>query len=237
MITDRYALAGAATVALNRIRSNKEQLLQENTIPSRNIKSDFAKMIFEEYDEKSFEHKVKIDSIFYKTLLKNIEENYLDDVRTIVTDYLNTVKEIYEHVNIKPKVYGFNINTALNDSDKILEESANRMINDYINQQYYSLNSEQRENRYFSAVKPIASDIILKEHIDETEALQFGTKAIVLKNFLEKVSFPMTVKNRIEEDMIDENYGKIFDQDKLRNLWDLFQEQTMNLAKIMAALV
>ena len=194
-------------------------------------------MIFEEYDEKFFEHKVKLDSIFYKSFFKNLEESHVSDVRNILTNYFDTVRQIYEHVNIKPRVYGFNINTALNDSDKILEESANRMINDYINQQYYSLDSEQREQKYFTAVKPIASEVILKEHVDENEAVQFGTKSVVIKDFLERISFPMTVRNRIEEDMIDEGYGKIFDQDKLRTLWDTFQEQTMDLAKIIAVLV
>ena len=234
MLDNRYKLAGDATLALNRIRQNKASVITEST---RTPKTDFNRMIFEEYDEKFFEHKVKLDSIFYKSFFKNLEESHVSDVRNILTNYFDTVRQIYEHVNIKPRVYGFNINTALNDSDKILEESATRMINDFINQQYYSLDSEQREQKYFTAVKPIASEVILKEHVDENEAVQFGTKSVVIKDFLERISFPMTVRNRIEEDMIDEGYGKIFDQDKLRTLWDTFQEQTMDLAKIIAVLV
>lgn len=234
MLDNRYKLAGDATLALNRIRQNKASIITEST---RTVKTDFSRMIFEEYDEKFFEHKVKLDSIFFKSFFKNLEESHVADVRNILATHFDTIRQIYEHVNIKPRVYGFNIMTSLNDSDKVLEESATRMINDYVNQQYYSLSSEERENKYFNTVKPIASEMIIKEHIEETEAIQFGTKAVVVKDFLEKISFPMTVRNRIEEDMIDEGYGKIFDQDKLRNLWDVFQEQTMNLAKVIAVLV
>lgn len=236
MSNDRFKMAGVAVAALQRIRNNRETSIRESNA-MRTPKSDFSRMIFEEYDEKSFAEKVKVDSIFYRTMLKNMNESEVDGVRQILTNYFDTVRQIYEHINIKPRVYGFNLASAFNESDAILEESATRMLNDFVNQQYYSLSSEERESRYFPAVKGIASDVILKEHVSEEEAVEFGSKSVVLKEFIERISFPLVVKTKIEEDLIDENYGKIFDQSRLKDLWNTFQDQATGLSKIVAAVV
>lgn len=233
---DRYKLAGDAILALNKLRENKQSIITENQ-DIRTTKKDFSKLIFEEYDEKAFEQKAKIDSLFYKSLSKNISETYMDDMRYVLTNYLSNIREIYEHVNIKPRVYGVNVNTILNESESFIEETTTKIINEFINSQYYSLTDKERESRYFEIVKPIASEMVLQESLDEQVALEFATKAVVVKELLEKISFPMTVKSRIEEDLIDESYGKIFDQDRLKQLWESFQDQTLNFAKIIAATI
>ena len=233
---DRYKLAGDAVLALNRLRQNQSKQLQES-VNFRTAKKDFAKSVFEEYDSDVFNQKVKIDSIFFKSLCKNIEEKYMEDVSNLLASYMENVQEIYKHINIKPRVYGFNIMTSLNESEENLEKTSSRIINDFINRQYYSLDESERELKYKDTIKPLASDIILNENVNEQIAVEFSTKATILESLLEKISFPMTIKARIEEDLVDVNYGEIFDQDRLRDLWETFQTQTHNLSKIIAATI
>lgn len=231
MLSDRFKIAATAQSALRRMKGDN---VTENVMRP---KVDHSKMLFEEYDDNSFSQKVKIDSVFYKTMLSNLDESYADSVKTILTSMFCTTKEIYEHINIKPRVYGFNMTTAFNESDDVLQQNAQRMINDFINNKYYSLTTEQREEKYYPAVRSIAKDVILSESVDEKEAITFATKAVVMKELIERINFPMSIQNKIQELLIDENYGKIFNQEHLSNLWDQFQEQNFDIAKIVAVLI
>lgn len=233
MLDSRFKIAATAQSALRRMKNSN---VTENVIKP---KVDHSRMLFEEYDDDSFAQKVKIDSMFYKTMLKNLDESYADSVKMILTNMFATTKEIYEHINIKPRVYGFNINTVFNESDDMLQQNAQRMINDFINDKYYSLTTEQREEKYYSAVSSIAKDVILSESdaLDEKDALTFATKTIVMKNLIERINFPLSIQNKVQELLIDENYGKIFNQEQLSHLWDQFQEQTFDIAKIVAVLI
>ncbi len=233
MLDNRFKIAATAQSALRRMKGS-------NTTESVvRPKIDHSKMLFEEYDDDSFSQKVKIDSIFYKTMLKNLDESYADGVKVILTNMFSTTKEIYEHINIKPRVYGFNISTTFNESDDALQQNAQRMINDFINDKYYSLTTEQREEKYYPAINSIAKDIILSESesLNEKDAITFATKAIVMKELIERVNFPLSIQNKIQELLIDENYGKIFNQQRLVELWDQFQEQNFDIAKIVAVLI
>lgn len=230
---DRYKMAASAHSALQRMKNNT----QEITESTRTAKTDFARYILEEYDEKTFQDKVKLDTIFYKTMFSKLEEQHSDGVFQVLNRYFDTIKSIYEHVNLKPKAYGFQLPTVFNMSDKEIEESAASKINDYINTQYYSLTQEAREAKYFPTVKQLASDAIIKEHVDERVAVEFGSKAAVLKDLVEKISFPMVIRQRIEQDLLDETYADIFDKDKLKDLWTSFQEQSMDVAKLVAAVI
>lgn len=232
-IQDRYKVAGIAQSALARIRGNEK--IQEAA--TRTPATDFSKAIFEEYDDSSFESKIKIDALFYKTMFKQLDESYIDGVRNVLTNLTSTVKDIYEHVNIKPRVYGFNPLTVFNESEEILDKSASRIINDFINQQYYSLTQEQREERYLQPVRRIAGDIIIKEGVNETEAIEFAQKAIVMKSLIERINFPLVIRNKIEELTTDETYGKLFEQSRLRDLWEKFQEQSFDLSRIVATVI
>ena len=233
MLDSRFKIAATAQSALRRMKNSN---VTENVIKP---KVDHSRMLFEEYDDDSFAQKVKIDSMFYKTMLKNLDESYADSVKMILTNMFATTKEIYEHINIKPRVYGFNINTVFNESDDMLQQNAQRMINDFINDKYYSLTTEQREEKYYSAVSSIAKDVILSESdaLDEKDALTFATKTIVMKNLIERINFPLSIQNKVQELLIDENYGKIFNQEQLSHLWDQFQEQSFDISKIVAVLI
>lgn len=231
---DRYKIAATAQNALSRLRSNNS-LIQESL--TRTPSTDFSKAIFEEYDESAFESKVKIDSLFYKAMFKHLEESYADGVRNVLTNMFATVREIYEHVNIKPRIYGFNSLSVFNESEEILDQNASRMINDFLNQQYYSLTHEQREERYLTPVRKIAGDIIIKEGVNEVEAIEFAQKAVVMKDLIERINFPLVIRNKIEELTIDENYGKLFEQTRLRDLWEKFQEQCFDLSRIVATVI
>lgn len=231
-IPNRFQMAATAQAALNKLKSSSAPITES----TRTAKTDFGRYILEEYDEKAFVDKVRIDTIFYKTLFKNLSE-HVDEVQQILGNFFNTIKDIYEHENLKPRVYGFQIGTAFNSSDKELYESANRMINDFVKKQYYSLSQEAREEKYFPQIKQIASDVILKEHVSDESAVQFASKTAVMKDLIERISFPLVIRERILQDLIDENYARIFDQDKLNSLWETFQEQCVGVAKLVASIV
>lgn len=224
-----------ATVANNALTKLNRARIEENSF-QRTSQTDFSRQIFEEYDDNAFENKVKLDSTFYRLLLNRLDEQYTEPVQTILTRLLETVKEIYEHVNVKPKLYGFT-QSSLNESDEVLENTGLRIINDFINQNYYSLTSKQREKQYLESVKPIATGVILEDGVNEEEAVRFATKTIVMQNLLEKINFPMSIKYKVEELLSDDNYAEIFEQNRLREIWDQFQDQSYDIARIVATVI
>ena len=232
-INSRLKLAGAAQGALARLQANRNAPVEES---SRTMKLDFQRQIFEEYDESSFEDKVKLDSMFYRMMFRRLDEEYVEPVRMVLTKMFETTKEIYEHLNIKPRLYGFQW-TSLNESEDILEESALRMINDFVNQHYYSLTQEQREERYLHPVRKLAGDAVISEGVNEEDAIKYATKAAVMQQLIERVNFPLAVRSNVEELLTDENYGKIFEQNRLREIWDLFQEQCYDISRMVATVI
>lgn len=227
---NRFQIAANAQLALNKMKQNT-QLQKEDT----GFLSDTYKHVFEEYDETSFEHKVKLDSYYFKALLNKVSDAYYEGVNQILANLMETVQLIYENINVKPKIYGFNSTTAFNDSEEIIEQNVMRVINDHINKSYYSLTQEQREVKFLNGVKSIASEIIIKEGVDEKTAIEFANKSLVIKELLEKICFPSGVKYRIEESFNDDS--KFFDHSSLRELYDVFQEQILDISKIVAVVV
>ena len=233
---EQFELAAKSKEALDRIRSSKaEQVSLKNESSWK--RPNYAKLIFEEYDIASFETKLKADAAYYNVLLKRLDESKSNDIHKIVGGMMGIIRQIYEQINIKPKIYGLNRLPSLNETDSVIEENATRIISDYINRNYYQLNREQRQDKYGESVKSIASDMVVRESINPEEAVRFGTKVIVVKQFLENISFPLVVRGEIENCLTSDEYGEIFEQDRLRDLWESFDNQSFNLAKIIASIV
>lgn len=238
MYIDPFQLAAQAQLGLNKLKASKEQNILENQIPSFNYtKADYARMSFEEFDENIFENKSTLDSYFFKQMLKNIPEENLNETIQIVSNLYDKVKQIYEYINVKPKTYGFNINTGLNNSEETLEEQAQTYINGFLRDNYYNLTSQQREDRYFPKIKPIAESLVLENKLDDKSALEFASKVVLMEDLINRICFPLTIQSLIEESLHDASYAKIFEQEALQNLWESFQEQAFRFAKVVSMVV
>lgn len=236
-VTNQFDLAEQSLNALNKLRQNKESLLQEQEEKRRLPKVNYAKFVFEEYDDDSFETKVKMDTAYYDILLSKLGEPQQEAVETILATMLSTVKTIYETINVKPKIYGLQRLNGLNESQTNIAQSASRIISDFITRNYYRLNQEERENKYMGRVKDTSKSLILNEGVDPKEAVSFALRSAVIEELLEHINFPMTVKNEIETSLTSTDYAQMFDPQVLSDQWDKYQEQALNFSKIVSAIL
>ena len=149
----------------------------------------------------------------------------------------DTIHSIYEHINIKPKTYGFELSTGLNNSEEILESKAQKYINDYLRDNYYALTTEQREVKFLNRVKPIAEQVIIENSMEPEAALEYSTKIILINELLDRIAFPITIQSIINESLHDEAYAEIFEQDKLNELWETYKLQSYNFARLISLIV
>lgn len=237
MFIDQFQLAAQAQLGLNKLRNNKQQEITESENSFNYTKADYARMSFEEYDESVFDTKSTLDSYYFKRLIKNIPEENLNESIQIISNLYDTVKQIYEHVNIKPKTYGFNISNSLNGSEEKLEEQAQNYINNFLKDNYYNLTAQQRQEKYFPKIKPIAESLVIENQLDENQALEFASKVVLMEDLINRICFPLTAQAFIEESLHDASYAQIFEQDALQELWDSFHKQSHNFAKVVSMLV
>lgn len=235
MIYDGYEVSSCAMKALRRLRGT--QIQEENINKPKKV--DYSMAMFEEYDDDSFEMKVRADALLYKTILTHLNESYCDDVRHMLTVMFENVQKIYKHVNIKPAIYGANRANILNESDEVLEANSLRLVNDFVNTHYYTLTTEEREAKYMNNVKTIAEGLLLEGDgvIQPEDAVKFGTKTAVMEEFITRVNFPSAIRYKVEELLHDENYGRIFEQDALCDLWESFEKIAFDVAKIIASTI
>lgn len=236
-VTNQFDLAEKSLSALNKLKSNKEALLQESEEKSKLPNVNYAKFVFEEYDDDSFEDKVKLDTAYYDVLLGKLGDEQQEAVQTILGQMLNTVKDIYETVNVKPKIYGLQRLKGLNESKTNIHQSASRIISDFITRNYYKLTQEEREERYMSRVKDTSKDLIINEGIEPSEAVEFALRSAVIEELLEHINFPMTVKNEIETSLTSDKYAKMFNPTVLKEQWDKYQHQASNFSNIVSAIL
>jgi len=222
--------------ALDRIKNTRDlNALEENK--KHSIKPNYSKLIFEEFDNDSFNNKIKYDSAYYKVLLNRLDESQSSNIQILLADLLKTTRQIYEHINIKPKIYGLNRLATLNESDEVIYEVASRVISDYINSNYYKLTSNEKHTRYFESVKSQAKDLIINENITTDDAVEYSMKVSVIQSLLETINFPLVIKSEITKSLISEEYGDMFEQEELNNLWNEFIQKSTSIAKIISVIV
>lgn len=238
MFVDPLQLAAQAQLGLQKLRSNKNQILLENETPKFEYnKADYTKMAFEEYDESAFDTKSTLDSYYFKRLIKNLPEEHLNEGIQLVSNLYDTVKQIYEHINVKPKTYGFNLTNSLNNSDEVLEDQAQSYINSFLKDNYYNLTSEQRQDKYFPKIKALAESLVIENQLNENNAVEYASKVILMEDLISRICFPLTVQSLITESLHDEAYGKLFEQQALQDLWDKFNGQVHSFSKVVSMLV
>ena len=232
-LEEQYKLSAMSLEALNRIRSKNQAKIQEEKQPKR----DYARLIFEEYEEDFFSLKLMCDSIFYNCLIKRLDETYESDIQKMFAELATTTRQIYEHINIKPRLYGFNESEVQNESQEVLDNKAVHLITEFLNHNYYSLTDKQLETLYLKEVSVIAKDLIVTENVETNDAVNFALKSIIVESLINRINFPMVIKDRVNELITSDNYGMIFDQDELIKLWDHFGKQVRNISKIAATVV
>ena len=231
---NRYELAAKSQAALQRLKNS--QPIEESNQHSY-TKPDYARIAFEEFDENSFDIKLKLDNYYYKTFLGKLPAEHLAETVQIISNMADTIHSIYEHINIKPKTYGFELSTGLNNSEEILESKAQKYINDYLRDNYYALTTEQREVKFLNRVKPIAEQVIIENSMEPEAALEYSTKIILINELLDRIAFPITIQSIINESLHDEAYAEIFEQDKLNELWETYKLQSYNFARLISLIV
>jgi len=235
-LDEHSKISTISQVALERIKTTRElQQLEENK--KHEYKPNLTKIFLEEFDIDAFENKIKFDVSYYNVLLNRLDESNGEDAQTLLIDLFKNVRSIYEHINIKPKIYGINRLATLNETDDVIYESASRIIHDYINNNYYKLTNEEKHKRYFEQVKDATKDLIISENIDADEAVEYNVKIAVIQSLIETINFPMVIKNEIEKSLISEEYGDMFEQEELNNLWLEFKNKSINISKIISAIV
>jgi len=199
--------------------------------------ADFGKDLYEPYDDVTFEGKVAIDLMYYKHLLNNLDESYSKDVQELIAQTYRTVKNIYEFVNIKPTIYGKGINTTiLENSIDVVEKKLSTVLTETVDNLFYSLPPEKRMDKYSDRAIPMAKRLITEQN-NPDESLQFSIKSCVMEDVLVKIAFPGVNWLRVKHLSESEDFGLIFDQQKLVDLVENFSKQVKRLSNYVAASV
>lgn len=200
-------------------------------------KADFGRNLYQPYDELTFESKVAIDLLYYKHLLRNLDESYYKDVHELLAQTYRTVKDIYEFVNIKPEIFGKGIDkTILEQSIEKVEEKLSTILTEVVNISFYDLPADKRADKYSSRSLPLAKQLIENNNNPE-ESLQFSIKSCVMEDILTKIAFPKSNWLRVKHLSESEDFGLVFDQQKLVEIVEQFEKQIKKMSKYLAACV
>lgn len=215
--------------------NKKSNILMEATEKLKRV--DFGKNLYQPYDELTFEGKVAIDLLYYKHLLRNLDESYYKDVHELLAQTYRTVKDIYEFVNIKPEIFGRGVDkTILEQSIEKVEKKLSDVLTEVVNIAFYDLPAEKRAEKYSSRSLPLAKKLIESNNNTE-ESLQFSIKSCVMEDILTKIAFPKSNWLRVKHLTESEDFGLVFDQQKLINIVETFEKQIKTISKYLAACV
>jgi hypothetical protein len=235
-LSDQLALSTKAYEALQRIKSRSNEKTTEELMQEARTNLDYSRQIFEEYTDEKFFKKIEMDSHIYNQFLKNTEDNNIvQHVQENLSNYLATIRAIYEHINIEPKIYGFKqLNKNSSEIDLVTE--AKKIIFEHLDKSYYNLSSSERQKKYKDFVVSSSHDIAVTENLDIDDSVEHVYKAAVINSLLENINFPFIIKSKVEELLESQIYKEVFDVDKLQDLWENFHEQSFKLSRIFSLL-
>jgi hypothetical protein len=232
---ERFDIQAKAMESLRRLRENKAVNEQSSKVKDR--KFDYSTLVFEEFTDESFVDKMKGDSTFYNILINKLDAQYEENLHFVVNQLFEKVKTIYEHLNIKPRIYNLSIENILTESEDVLSSKVTRIINDFVNRRYYNLNQEQREAKYYDRVKRLSMELMETDNVEVSQAIEFATKVMVIKDLVETVSFPGIIKDKVYESLVSEEYAEFFDQEALVEDWKKFNETSELFAKLVGTII
>jgi len=227
-----------AKEALRKLNSEKESKkdLLEESIKSRE-KFDKGRRFFEEFTPESFKSKMQVDLLYMDQMLQKLENTQIQEVETLISHLYKNVKEIYEYMNVKPELYGANINEELFiESQERVHSKLSKNIYNFLSHNFYDLSLDKRNELYFERVKEDIKGLVL-EGVGADEASEYSIKKCLMEDLLRNIVFPFPVRSRLSYVLEDEAYGDIFDQNALRESYDEFNIRLQALSKIVAACV
>lgn len=211
----------------------KTKTLEEQAVE---IKKRFKKTmnLYEAYDPAKFETKTRIDLLFFEHLCQGLPE--VNKLETMVSNYYKTTKSLYEMVNRKPINHKMLSTSLLAESHEKQEETFAKILSEHMNNFYYRLAPEKRREQYLNESQEYAS-MLMEKGMETEDAIRMAVKACLMESLIRNIAIPKTIQKYIKYLCEDEDYGKVFDQDRLKNLWESFEKQTKNMSKIFAAAV
>jgi hypothetical protein len=236
LFTDKYELSRVAFSALQKIKENKSKELEEHNLQRTPKKVDYSMYLFEEYSDDQFTAKVKFDSYIYRKFITQLNEEQQEQATKVLSNILETVKSIYEHINIEPKIHGFK-QITLESSESSLEDEAGRLVLDFFSKNYYNLTEHQRKEKYGQLVVETSYELMISESLSVEESVEHAYKSVMMSNFIKSINFPYLIESKINELMESDLYSEIFDRDKLFELVETFKDQSIQLSRIFSLLI
>lgn len=198
---------------------------------------DKGRSFFEEYTSEIFESKMKVDLLYIDQLLQKLDNQQISEVEKLIGTVYKDVKEIYEIMNVKPEIYGRNVNeNIINESTEVMHNQLSKNIHSFLASNYYDLPIEKREKIYYERVKEDSSELINENH-NPKEVVTYSMKKCLMEDFVKNVCFPFSVRSRLNYLLEDAAFGDIFDQESLQEHYDSFNKKIKSLSKIIAACV
>jgi hypothetical protein len=218
----------------NKSNPKIDLLTEMHTIIKR---ADKGKDFFEPYDITACETKMKVDLMYYNQLMQNLDESITFNVEKAISTLYRNIKDIYEFINIKPEIYGKNINeTILEDSVENSHRKLSKVIFEFLDKQFYSLDPKDRVTKYLEESRDLSKKLISEGTAPE-DAIAFSVKAVVMESLLTKVAFPFSAWGRIQHLTESVEYGKVFDQPKLLDLVESFKNKVFSMSKIVSTTI
>ncbi len=222
---------------LDRIKKAKNykkdlhQVIKENK-----DRYDIGRHFFEEYDVNTFKTKLHVDTLFMEQLTQKLDQDQSLQVEELLIGLFNNVREIYEFINIEPEIFGKFDESLLNESEESIKNKLSKKIYSFLENKYYGLSIEKRNEKYKDRVQPTSQKLIA-EGVEIKEAVTYSIKECLMEDLIADISFPFAVKSRLDFLLENEAYAEIFDQDRLKKLYEDFETKKRGIAKITAACV
>ncbi len=222
---------------LKRIKKakNYKKDLQE-IIKENKDRYDVGRNFFDEFDVNKFKTKLHIDTLFMEQLTQKLEPSQSIKVEELLIGLYNNTRQIYEFINIEPEIYGKFDETLLNESEGSIKNKLSKKINTFLENKYYNLSVNKRAEKYSDKIQS-TSEKLISEGVEIDDAVTYSIKECLMNELIEDISFPFAIKSRLTFLLENEAYAEIFDQDKLKELYENFEIKKRGIAKIIAACV
>lgn len=236
---DQISIMETARNALNKVKKVEKSntLLQEMTDFVKTM--DIGQMYFEEYDPQSFVDKQKIDRMIYSQLVEGkFEKLEVDESRInqLVESLYKNTNDIYEFINIKPEILNSFDESLLECSIQESKQKISGVIYEYLDKRFYSLAPKERTRLYLEDSRECIKNLVIEgEEIEEVTS--FCVKKKLMEGFLRRLAFPFGIWERIQFLSESEDYGKVFDQDKLISLVEEFDIKLDHMSSIISAVI
>lgn len=234
--TDTYKISKEAFNALKKIRENKTPPIIEEILPPKRKKFKLQNNNFNEYSDKAFDEKIKLDMYIYNKLINNISESEKEYISNLLIEMFEDIKNVYKFINYEPKNIGFkNLDSGSSKGDLIKE--AGDIINNFLKNEFYDLTLNERKIKYENKVIFSAINLVQEDNIKIDEAVEHSYKTAIIEDLIYKISFPSMIKYKIEEAKDDSLYNDFFDMERFNSILESFENKKKILARIISVLI